>query len=93
MTREEATREACRIVSLAYHSIGDYSRASDGFCAECKAHWGAFGDGYHNDGGAIDYVRAAVVDALRRDGYAIADGFDPVTGRELSKDDKETARG
>lgn len=68
MTREEAIREACEIVGLAFHSIGDYSRASDGFCDKCPAatcpSWT-----YHNEGHILAYVRQAVVEKLQRDGY------------------------
>lgn len=85
MTREEAIREACSIVSLAFRSIGDFEFASDGFCRDCEVSWMTFGDGYHNAGKALDYVRAAVLDALKRDGYEIADGFDPDTGREIEE--------
>ena len=81
MSRDEAIIEACSIVSLAYRSIGDYSRASDGFCIKCPA--GRHGGwNYSNDGFALAFVRQAVVEKLNREGIQIADGFDS-TGREV----------
>lgn len=68
LTRKEAIREACNIVGLAYHSINQYSEASDGFCDECPELAGP----YQNAGEALAYVRAAVVAALRRDGFTLA---------------------
>ena len=82
LLREEAIQEACEIVALAYRSIGDYSRASDGFCQKCQdLHGGAWN--YANQGGALEYVRRAVLDALKRDGYGVSGGFNPETGREV----------
>ncbi len=79
MSKDEAIREACSIVALAYRSIGDYSRPSDGFCNVCKP-WGHF----QNDGHILDYVRLAVVEKLKRDGFDIyTAGFDPITGKEI----------
>ena len=82
MTREEAIETACSIVSLAYRSMGDYSHPSDGFCRRCPVEripeWN-----YSNDGIAFQYVRLAVVEKLKRDGYKISVGFDPETGIEF----------
>ncbi len=81
MTIEEAIREACRIVALAYKSIGDYRHASDGFCDLCPNSGDP--ESFRNEGKAIEYVRLAVVARLKADGYGIAEGFDPETGKEL----------
>ena len=81
MTRDEAIREACSIVGLVYYSIGDFSHASDGFCASCQANQGR-GWHYANQGIALAYVRQAVLAALKRDGYRIHENFDPTTGKE-----------
>ena len=84
MTRDEAIREVCSIVALAYHSIGNYSQPSDGFCDMCPSgKHGAWS--YQNAGRAIDYVRRAVVLLLHSDGHSIPDGFDPVTGKECEE--------
>ena len=83
MTRQQATREACAIVALAYNSIGDYRHASDGFCDLCPNGEGQREEDYRNEGHVLDYVRDAVVEKLRRDGHSIAEGFDQRTGREL----------
>lgn len=79
MTREEVLYEVCSIVALVYDSIGDYTRASDGFCTTCMERNYGY---YENDGAAIEYVRLAVVAALNRDGYEIHQGFDPLTGKQ-----------
>jgi len=71
LTREQAITEACKIVALAYHSIGNYEDASDGFCDECIAR----GMEFRNAGGALAYVRSAVVRQLKADGH---EGFDAV---------------
>ena len=79
MNREEAIKEACGIIALAYQSIGDFRYASDGFCSECERDLEPNWD-YKNDGYALDYVRQAVVDKLKADGYTIPSNFDPNTG-------------
>ena len=81
MTCQEAIREACRIVALAYRSIGDFSEPSDGFCDLCP-----FSDdpvSYRNAGRALEYVRLAVVAKLKADGHEVAKGFNPETGKEV----------
>lgn len=82
MTKDEATSEACAIVALVYRSIGDYASPSDGFCLKCPAAHGQWH--FQNQGKALAYVRAAVVEKLARDGHKIADGFGP-DGRETVK--------
>jgi hypothetical protein len=53
MTQQEAIREACSIVALAYRSIGDYSHASDGFCDKCPATAHAATWNFQNEGRAL----------------------------------------
>jgi len=84
MTREEAIKDACSIVALAYRSIGDYSHASDGFCQTCQDQHGPGWGPYQNQGRVLEYVRLAVLTALKRDGITIHRGFDPATGKELT---------
>ena len=67
MTRQSAITQVCTIVSVAFHSIGDYSKASDCFCEDLENAEGH----YQNDGDAIAYVRKAVEEKLRRDGFDI----------------------
>lgn len=64
---EDAIKEACGIVGMAYHSIGDYSHPSDGFCRECVGR----GLSYQNAGVALEYVRRAVIEKLQRDGFTV----------------------
>lgn len=85
MTEKGAIREACRIMALAFRSIDD-DHPSDGFCEECPFH----GASYRNDGRILDYMRVAVLEKLKRDGFKIADGFDPETGRERVYDAEAT---
>jgi hypothetical protein len=75
MTKDESIVEACRIVALAYHSIGDFTQPSDGFCRKCPAPTSP-GWHYSNAGQALAYVRRAVVAQLQRDGFAIAPFYD-----------------
>jgi hypothetical protein len=77
MSKDKAIQEVCAIVGLAYHTIANYEHASDGFCSKCS-----HGYSYQNSGKAIEYVRQAVLLRLKQDGYTIADGFNPVTGKE-----------
>jgi hypothetical protein len=70
MTRREAIQEACSIMALAYHSIGEYTDASDGFCFKCATTHRGWN--YTNAGGALRYVRRAVLVQLKRDGYKVA---------------------
>jgi len=72
MTQVEVICEACRIVSLAYQSIGDFSYASDGFCQLCNDRYSG---NYHNEGKALEYVRLAVIRALKQDGYFVDEGL------------------
>lgn len=69
MTRSDAVQHACETVSIAYHSIRDYSKPSDGFCDKCMDRDMSF----HNSGDTLDYVRRAVVQQLLRDGYEISE--------------------
>jgi hypothetical protein len=70
MTRDEAIKDACSIVSL------------DGFCHTCVNKHGPTW-GFANQGFVLNYVRRAVVAALKLDGFTIPKGFDPETGKEL----------
>jgi hypothetical protein len=83
LTKEKAIEEACSIVSLAYHSIGDYSYPSDGFCNKCSKY--SSPENYQNAGQALNYVRLAVLNQLKNDGYEISSFFDPMTGKEMVK--------
>ena len=80
LTRDEAIDQACAIIALAYHTIGNYSAPSDGFCERCCAI--VKDDNCRNSGDVLDYVRKAVIEKLKKDGYSINPGFDPETGRE-----------
>lgn len=82
LTEQEVIRAVCAIVSLAYHSIGDYSEASDGFCETCRAQHGSNWN-YANSGRTIEYVRQAVLEKLKADGHKIDAAFDPETGKEI----------
>ena len=67
MTREKAIIAVCDIVGVAFHSIANYNKSSDCFCSfpkEGEAH-------YQNDGETIAYVRQAVIEKLRRDGFDV----------------------
>ena len=79
MNQPEAIREACSIVALAFHSIGDYRSPSDGFCDQCPNHHSTH---YQNAGRTLKYVRLAVLKQLKRDGYKIHKGFNARTGKE-----------
>jgi hypothetical protein len=83
MEKRDAIKEACEIISLAYHSIGDYSLPSDGFCSEC-AKLNPFGN-YQNAGKAFDFVRRAVIEKLEREGFKISNQFDTLTGKSVEK--------
>jgi hypothetical protein len=79
MTQVEVVREMCRIMSLAYKSIGDYDEPSDGFCDLCPNSYDQ--ESFRHSGETLDYVRRAVVEKLLRDGFSVAKGFD-VEGKE-----------
>lgn len=71
-------------MSLAYHSVGDFTEPSDGFCDKCPCD-SVRGWHYQNSGKNFDYVRQAIMEKLKRDGFEIDAGFDPETGREIDK--------
>ncbi len=82
MTKLESIEAACRIVSIAYRSIGDYNTASDCFCQ-------GGGWNYQNQGFALKYVRAAVIEKLKADGYQIEDSIDPTAARWAKHTEEE----
>jgi len=65
MTKNAAVIAACDIVGVAFHSIADYNKSSDCFCSAVTE------GSYQNDGETIDYVRKAVFEKLRRDGFDV----------------------
>lgn len=69
MTKDDVIKHVCRTVALVYRSIGDYSRASDGFCSVCEADLKGFN--FQHDGITLDYVRQAVIEKLKRDGFTV----------------------
>lgn len=71
MTKNEAIKEACEIVSLAYHSIGDYSRPCDCLCGDNLLSILS----YQNDGQTLGFVRRAVLEKLERDGISVSTRF------------------
>ncbi|HEY4963268.1 MAG TPA: hypothetical protein VIH90_01045, partial [Candidatus Saccharimonadales bacterium] len=65
MTENKSIETLCAITGLAFHSIGDYSYASDCFCQVHRPeNWH-----YENQGRMINFVFDAVVEKLTRDGY------------------------
>lgn len=83
----ETIREMCSIRALAYQSIGDYTYASDGFCDKCPNARPETSYQFRDDGRMTEYVRLAVLEKLQRDGHAVAPGFSPVTGKEMTEAD------
>jgi hypothetical protein len=81
MTRDEAIVQACEIMALVQHSIGDYSSSADGFCSLCPAATSHGKWTYRNEGRVFDYVRSAVLAQLRADGFEINSAFSKETGR------------
>lgn len=90
MTKQDVLRELCSIVGLVYEALDDYSEPSDGFCDRCP--WHDQPDRFQHSGRTVEWVRAAVVEKLKRDGKAIPDGFDPETGREIHTEVTEEQR-
>ena len=90
MTRDEVIEHVCTTVSMAYHSIGDFTEASDGFCHRCRAIYPE--SCFQHSGKSLRYVRDAVVAKLKADGFKICDGFDPETGDELTAKEERTAK-
>lgn len=78
-TKQEIIEQVCDIVGMAYHSIGDYTHACDCFCGENTD----CGYQYENDGITVDYVRKAVLNQLKKDGYHIHDKWDVNTGKYI----------
>jgi len=65
MTKNAAIIAVCDIVGMAFHSMADYNKSSDCFCSPVTE------GSYNNDGDTIAYVRKAVFDQLRRDGFDV----------------------
>jgi hypothetical protein len=83
-TREEAIEEACKVYSLVYHSLSLSDEAQDGYCQKCaKLQKDQNYPEYRNSGPTFDFVREAVVEKLKREGYRIPKGYCPETGIPL----------
>ena len=67
MSRKQVIEILCAIVGLAYHSIGDYSHASDCICNEHPDPL----FGFAHQGVTLAYVRQAVTEKLERDRHSI----------------------
>jgi hypothetical protein len=74
MTREDVIQHLCETICHAYHTIGDYRDASDGFCVFCVRGDANRLSRFQNAGFVLDFVRQAVREKLTRD------GFDPTIG-------------
>jgi hypothetical protein len=61
--RDQIIAKLCGIVGMVQRSIGDYSHASDCFCVETP--------NFQHEEKTIDYVREAVIEKLKRDGYTV----------------------
>lgn len=87
MTRSEAIIEACRTRALVYRTIGNYEEPCDGFCDICakECGWTATDEGFRCGDTVTEYIRMAVLEKLKRDGYEISKGFDPNTGKEIPR--------
>ena len=88
LSRDEAIEEACSIMALAVRSIGNYQKSNDGFCRRCPHQNEGrelLGWTFSNSGEGLAYVRRAVIEKLKKDGFKIAKGFDPKTGIEIHK--------
>ena len=64
--KEQVINHLCRTVSCVYVSIGDYSESSDCFCGKKD-----MADGFRHKGETLEYVRAAVIEKLKRDGFNV----------------------
>lgn len=81
----QVERELCRIRAMVYKTIQPAMiDPCDGFCDLCP---NSGTDHFRSTMDVIDYIRAAVVETLKVDGYKIAKGFDPDTGKEITDED------
>lgn len=77
----EVIQELCAIKSLAWNAIDPNSTtACDCICSKrpIKDH-----SGFRHSDLSLDYVRKAVLRALKEDGLKVPKGFDPETGKEI----------
>ncbi len=65
MTKQKVIEIACAITGLVFHSMRDYNRASDGFCDKCQA----LGFSFNHSGDTLRYLRRAVENQLKADGF------------------------
>jgi hypothetical protein len=65
MTREEVIEHLCDTVGIVFHSIKDFSSTSDCFCGKC------YTGNFQHSGKTLEYVREAVIEKLKADGYKI----------------------
>jgi len=65
MTHDEVIEHLCRTVQIIGDTKKDYSHASDGFCKTCLSR----GIRFEHAGFTLAYVREAVIEKLRKDGY------------------------
>lgn len=76
----------CSTVAIAFHSIGDYTHASDCFCEDGEG-FSKLVTGFRHDGETLEYVRKAVIEQLKRDGYKVR--HDPDIKKMVEEGDEE----
>ena len=65
MTYKEVIKHLCQTVGVVFNTIKDYSKASDCFCNENAR----TSQSFLHSGITLKYVRDAVIEKLKRDGY------------------------
>jgi hypothetical protein len=76
LTRKEVIEQMCEIRGLVYHSIGNYADACDCLCD--------FTSDFRSTDFEINYIKQAVIEKLKRDGYRISEFYDPESGKMIT---------
>ena len=72
-TAEKMITKFCALQSAVAHTRKDYENANDCFCPESS--FKEDPDLYRNDETAYDYIRQAVIEKLKADGFDVSETF------------------
>lgn len=84
MTKQECIEQMCALSSLAVNAVIGFDNPNDCFCRKARFH----GEDFRHTGEGIAFVRAAVVEKIKRDGYKIPPGWTE-DGFEINEEAQE----
>lgn len=82
--QKEVIRDLCSLQALVWNCLDpNATTSSDCFCEKQSMK----GESYRHENLSLEYIRNAVVEKLKADGYTFPEGYEPVLGREIMTDE------